>query len=149
MGAFLGFVYDIFRIFRREVPMSRLMTLLQDMLYWLVCTALMFCFFYVTNSGEIRGFVFFGAAAGGALYFFTVSRPFVRGTVFVIDLTKSFFVEVFRIVSWPVRLLLGLFRPRAEKSLKIQRNGGKITLLLEKKIIACRIKIRMESLSGG
>ncbi|MGE4485534.1 MAG: spore cortex biosynthesis protein YabQ [Oscillospiraceae bacterium] len=73
LGAAAGFLYDIFRTVRLETR-SSVVTVITDMLFWLICAALLFLFGMSAGEGKQRIFMTIFAFLGGALYFCTVSR---------------------------------------------------------------------------
>jgi spore cortex biosynthesis protein YabQ len=105
-GGLLGFWYDIFRIIRKSMKTGRVAAIVEDSLFWAVATAATFFFIFITNSGEIRFFIFIGAAIGAYLYFLTLSRPIVAVSVFVVNLVKTALAFIFRILVTPLLFLM-------------------------------------------
>ena len=79
MGAALGFLYDLFRIFRLIVPCGRGGLLLLDILFFLLCAAATFLFLLTDNAGGIRFFLLEGELLGAVVYLLTLSRLLMRG----------------------------------------------------------------------
>jgi len=88
-GAVLGLFYDFFRIFRRVVRHKTAATTIEDAIFWLVSTLLMFIFLLHRNFGEIRGFTFMGMALGAIIYFLTLSPKFTKFAVAVLRPLKK------------------------------------------------------------
>ncbi len=63
-GAVLCLLYDLFRLFRLSHKPSAPGIFLQDVLYFVLCGFLTYCFFIVRCSGEIRGYVLLGELLG-------------------------------------------------------------------------------------
>lgn len=78
VGAALGLLYDLFRIFRIIVPCSRLAVLLLDILFFILCTAATFLFLLLSNSGTVRFFILEGELLGAVLYALTLGIPLIR-----------------------------------------------------------------------
>ena len=53
-GFLLGILYDIFRTMRLIISKSVTFTVIMDILYFLLCSLLIFCFNLVADSGKIR-----------------------------------------------------------------------------------------------
>ena len=98
-GACLFFLYDIFRIFRRIVPHGNIWIALEDICYWLVCTAAVFVMLYQENDGMVRGFALGGIVLGMVCYYFLLSRLVIR-----------LHVAVLRAVLGVVHRVFGFFR---------------------------------------
>lgn len=98
-GFILGILYDVFRTLRMIISDSPMFTFFMDIMYFLLCTFLLFCFNLAVDSGKIRLYVLLGDVLGWMIYYFSfgeisvkVSNAavlFVRRTVSVVF--KPFF----------------------------------------------------------
>lgn len=102
-GAFMAFVYDVVRLFRRLIRHGRFAVDFEDILYWTACFGLSFTLLYYGNNGVIRFAAVLGAAVGMALYAVTVGRFFVRVSFFIIDKTVG---ALFRLIRRIVKSIL-------------------------------------------
>lgn len=82
-GVVLFLVYDVLRIFRRILPHGNLWIGIEDLLYWLVYTGVVFVMLYRENDGRVRGFILGGLAVGMLIYFSLLSRYVVRVNVLI------------------------------------------------------------------
>ena len=105
-GFVIGFVYDIFRILRKTIPHNHFMVQLEDILYWICVSLLMFYFMLHRNYGEIRLFSIAGAALGGVLYFLTLSLIIMKTSVAVIEFIKRILTFLLGPVKWFSGLML-------------------------------------------
>lgn len=78
MGAYITFVYDNLRVFRRVVPHGSLLISLEDLGFWVYCAAEVFVLMYHESNGMLRWFAVFGALVGMLVYKKLVSPFFVR-----------------------------------------------------------------------
>lgn len=76
LGAALGVVYDVFRVFRILFPPAAKKTPLavQDVLFWLIYGFCIFCYSTAVCGGSLRFFMLFGSLAGFALYILTIGN---------------------------------------------------------------------------
>ncbi len=74
IGAAIGLAYDVYRGLRRAAQSGRVATLLGDIIFWAAATILVFRGLVFGNGGELRLYVFVGAAAGLYLYFRMASQ---------------------------------------------------------------------------
>jgi len=110
-GFAIGFVYDLFRITRKTVRHNSVMVQLEDILYWLAVSLLMFYFMLDRNYGEIRFFSIAGAALGMVLYFYSLSVVVMKVSVAIIEFFKKVILTVVRILLAPVRWLIRMLMP--------------------------------------
>ena len=68
LGLASGLLYCFFCALRSVGKNGRLAVFLQDILFWLFEAVAAFCFLLLRCRGELRGYVFFGLAAGFALF---------------------------------------------------------------------------------
>jgi spore cortex biosynthesis protein YabQ len=104
LGAVSGAVFDVFRIIRRIVRHSDFLTQIEDLLYWLFVSVLIFYFILHHNSGEVRIYAIIGVFSGMCLYFLTLSRLVVKLSLFVIGIIKKIIAMTIRILLLPIRL---------------------------------------------
>ncbi len=63
-GIFLVWAYDLFRIFRKAVPHHILAVSIEDVLYWIVVSFIIFGMIFEKNNGALRGYSFVGILLG-------------------------------------------------------------------------------------
>lgn len=83
IGGALFLLYDILRIFRRIVPHGNFWIGMEDFVYWICCTAVVFVMLYRENDGMVRGFSIGGIVLGMLLYYLLLSRFVIRINVMV------------------------------------------------------------------
>lgn len=110
-GMAVAFVYDIFRITRKTIRTSNLITQLEDLIYWILAALLMFGVVYAINEGEIRGYVFLGIAIGAVLYGLLLSKPIMTVSLFIADILNRIIKFLVMILTFPGRLAVRLLRP--------------------------------------
>ena len=74
VGMGLFFLYDILRIFRRILPHGNIWIGVEDFLYWIIFTGVVFVLLYRENDGMVRGFAFGGLLVGMTCYYLLLSR---------------------------------------------------------------------------
>ena len=83
VGMGLFFIYDILRIFRRILPHGNIWIGVEDFLYWIIFTGVVFVLLYRENDGMVRGFAFGGLLVGMACYYLLLSRLIVHCQVWI------------------------------------------------------------------
>lgn len=126
-GAGLFFLYDILRIFRRIVPHGNIWIGVEDFIYWLVCTGVVFVMIYRENDGMVRGFALGGVILGMLLYFLLLSRFVVGVNVLVIKTVLGFLKKIcgfFLRPLWRVwKKIWGFFRKQLKKFFRAVKIG--------------------------
>lgn len=124
-GMVIALVYDMFRIFRKAVRTGSIMTFVQDILYWIIASVIMFVTIYCSNDGELRGFLFLGAFLGVILYAFAFSRAIMNSSLFIIRVVTRIIKFVSFLISYPFRIVIKLL---VMPSLKLIKKAVKSAL---------------------
>jgi len=84
IGLVTGFLFDIYRRIRNLISPGPYLTALGDLCFWLLIAAITFATLLTLSSGQVRGYVFLGIAAGLAFYMHFISS-FVIWVFVVLD----------------------------------------------------------------
>lgn len=135
-GAAIAFVYDIFRIFRRTIKTGNVATYAQDSLYWLVAAGIMFLTVYYSNDGQLRAYLFAGAAIGAVLYALLCSRIIMKSSLFIINIGARVIKAAVFLIAYPVRLLMRILnRPMKALFMGAKKGLSKIRCSNKSKIV--------------
>lgn len=107
-GISIGVVYDLFRVVRGRVKVSGLFTDIQDILFWVISTGIVFFVVFTTNNGKVRWYEFFGVILGMVFYFSALSRIFRRILNWILDIIVKIFFLCFKIVLTPLLFLYNI-----------------------------------------
>lgn len=125
-GAFLGLIYDFFRIIRclfgikygkilfkkiqsseseKKIskPMESILMGITDLMYFAAATVIMCIFIYFVNNGIVRWYIYFGAVTGFILYYFTVGRIVISFSSIIAYGIRRIFYVVFICLYEPIR----------------------------------------------
>ncbi|MDR2650248.1 MAG: spore cortex biosynthesis protein YabQ [Clostridiales bacterium] len=108
LGAVTGVAFDFFRIARITVKHPDFLTQIEDLLYWLFASVLIFYFILHRNSGEVRIYAIIGVFSGMCLYFISLSGVIIKTTIFIIDIIKKIIITTVNIIMFPFKLLINL-----------------------------------------
>ena len=137
VGAALGLLYDLFRIFRIIVPCSRLAVLLLDVLFFIMCTVVTFLFALLSNSGTVRFFILEGEVIGAVLYALTLGIPLMRLTRKLADRAK----RKLRVCGERLRPHVEQFGGRVGSGLKNQASKIKNLLRNQGNLLQIRLQV--------
>ena len=74
IGLVTGLLFDIYRRIRNLVSPGPYLTALGDLCFWCLISVITFTSLLAISSGQVRGYVFIGIAAGLAFYIHFISR---------------------------------------------------------------------------
>ena len=86
LGGVLCLVFDILRSIRKVKEFGKVAIFFQDILFFVFCALVTFCFLLATTAGELRGFVLVGMVLGAVFLRLTLSRFFVVALSFILNL---------------------------------------------------------------
>lgn len=101
-GAAIALIYDLFRILRKAVRTGGLFIYVEDLLYWLIVSIIMFLTIYYSNDGELRAFMFIGACIGVILYSLLLSRIVMSSSLFIIRIVSYPFILTIKVLKAPI-----------------------------------------------
>ena len=77
-GVAIGILFDIFRILRRTIKTSNIITYIEDVLFWILTGILILYNIWYFNNGEIRIYMFLGIIIGVLIYMSTLSNIIIK-----------------------------------------------------------------------
>ena len=125
-GVAIGILFDFFRILRRSIKTSNIVTYIQDILFWILTGIIVLYNIWYFNNGELRIFVFLGLILGILIYMATLSsiivKIFTRIMIFLINILKVPFKMIYKIIS---KIITGItiFFYKNTKKLKIKKGN--------------------------
>ncbi|WP_202710122.1 spore cortex biosynthesis protein YabQ [Sporosalibacterium faouarense] len=126
-GIIIGFIYDIYRIFRYFFKPKRVATFIEDLVFWIIVSVLSLLIIIFSNWGELRGYVFLGFILGALLYNRLLSKIVITILVKVITILWRGIKFILNIVFYPFKLLEGvLIEPYRKSRRKMQRGYSRL-----------------------
>ena len=102
VGAGLFLLYDILRIFRRIASHGNIWISVEDFVYWLICTGVVFVMLYWENDGMVRGFALIGLVFGMLIYYLLLSRYVISVNVRILKTVLGYIHKVLRFFFGPM-----------------------------------------------
>ena len=125
-GVAIGILFDFFRILRRSIKTSNIVTYIQDILFWILTGIIVLYNIWYFNNGELRIFVFLGLILGILIYMATLSsiivKIFTRIMIFLINILKVPFKMIYKIIS-KIITEITIFFYKNTKKLKIKKGN--------------------------
>ena len=87
IGLIIGFLFDFFRILLRTYKTPDFITIIEDIVFWLVSGIILLLGIFILNEGKIRAYLFLGLFLGIIVYTMIFSRGVVKiGTKILIGI---------------------------------------------------------------
>ncbi len=102
-GVAIGVLFDFFRILRRTIKTSNVITYVEDVLFWILTGLLVLYNIWYFNNGEIRIFMFLGIILGVLIYMSTLSN-------ILINVFSKILQTIIRILEVPIKTILKIFK---------------------------------------
>ncbi len=104
-GFFIGIMFDIYRIIRGFDTPGKLITIISDLLFWVLTGILIFLFFLYTNNAYLRYSTFVGLGLGLYIYFAVISRLFLNILKWIVYYIIKLFRVLFILIIYPIKLI--------------------------------------------
>ena len=125
-GIVIGILFDFFRILRRSIKTSNIVTYIQDILFWILAGIIVLYSIWYFNNGELRTYVFLGLIIGILIYMTTLSniivKIFTKFLVFLINVFKIPLKAIYLFISKIFTITTGFFN-KITKKLKIKKGN--------------------------
>ncbi|MGI6113256.1 MAG: spore cortex biosynthesis protein YabQ [Mahellales bacterium] len=115
-GGIVGMAFDIYRFFKIKWAFNKIITGFIDLLFCMAAALLFFYIIYHINYGQVRGYIIIGFIIGWVLYKLTISKPVVIILEFLYNIVCTIIRQIMRVVIWPIRPWLVLFKPKDNKT---------------------------------
>ena len=136
-GIIGGLVYDLYRAIRYNYKFSKLVTYIQDFLFWIFMTYIFFSILIRINWGEIRGYIIFGFIIGIIIYIITFTKFIYPLALKVVGLLKTIISSIIGLILWPFKYIKKKTNPTLKKfrklPIEIIRQGKKYRKLISSK----------------
>jgi spore cortex biosynthesis protein YabQ len=142
-GGVIRIIYDCLCIFRNVIKHKAFFIALEDILYWVVCSILIFKMMYQQNNGIIRGFSIVGMLIGMLLYHVALSELVVHFISKLLSKIKYVIGRTLSLIFRPFTFLLGIISKITGKILnKVKKGAYCVLKLLKKKKKSSKIPVK-------
>ncbi|MCB2294879.1 spore cortex biosynthesis protein YabQ [Clostridium algoriphilum] len=114
-GIITGVFFDVYRLIRGFENPNKILTIIQDLLFWTLTSIVVFIFLMYTNEGYINFYVYVCLIIGVYLYLRLISRVFIKLQYRSLKFNGRVVRIVWNVILYPVNLLL--------YKLKIKKKG--------------------------
>lgn len=114
-GLIAGMIYDVYRVFRYYSKPKKILSFIEDLIFWLIISLVFFFTLIKTTEGILRGYLFVGFILGIGIYFKLVSKYIFSLIKGIIQLILDLINEILKIIIFPIRKLKRLIKKRTSK----------------------------------
>ncbi|WP_250278973.1 spore cortex biosynthesis protein YabQ [[Clostridium] colinum] len=122
IGLILGFFYDLLKIFRKYIIHNNFIINIEDTIYWLFMSIIIFLISLYQNNGEIRIFFIIGIFTSMILYTFLISPIFLNISTKIINVLIKIILFIFRAISMPFLIIFNIILKPLKKLIYLLKN---------------------------
>ena len=122
-GIVIGILFDFFRIIRKVIKTSNLLTYIEDILFWIISGIIIIYTMYKVCDGQIRLFMIIGITLGAIFYILTFSKYLINISVYIAKRMKTriiFFISKIKKICLLCRKYI--FRPVFILCINLRKN---------------------------
>lgn len=141
-GIVIGFLYDIYRIYRSMLNFKKVITAIQDLLFWIAISIVAIFVLIYSNDGNVRGYSIMGFILGALVYNLLLSSIVVKTIKIFLNVIKRIFNDIYmglrkifnffykiviylwkkfyKIIVWPILLIKKIVKKPISKIQKIK-----------------------------
>lgn len=110
-GIGISIFFDIFRVLRKSIKTSNLITYIEDTIFWIIVGLFLIWEIFTISYGELRSYIFIGLLIGVVLYLATISKYFININVKILNFIKSIVLKIVSILKKIARFILKIIKP--------------------------------------
>lgn len=102
-GIIIGLLFDFFRILRKTIKTSDIITYIQDALFWILTGIIILYTTFTFNDGEIRIYMFIAILLGVICYITLISSYIIKINVKIVNIIKNIIIKIFSTIIVPFK----------------------------------------------
>ncbi|HAE92493.1 spore cortex biosynthesis protein YabQ [Tissierella praeacuta] len=118
-GLIAGFIYDIYKTVRYFSKPSKIVTYIEDILFWTIIASVFFFILIKINWGEIRGYIILGFIIGAFIYLKIFSKFIYPICIKVGRIVREIIKRIVYLVFYPIKFFKSKSLPTVRKMKKI------------------------------
>lgn len=105
-GILTAFLFDLFRIKRKTIKTSAFMVYVEDLIFWILATIIVFLIAHFFNNGELRSYIFIGTLVGVSIYICLFSRVITTAVLKIIQMITVSVLFIYKLFIYPIRIII-------------------------------------------
>lgn len=110
-GMVIGIFFDTFRVLRKTMKTSNLITYIEDTIFWIIVGLFLIWEIFTISYGELRSYIFIGLLMGLVIYMLSVSKYFIKINVKIMTYVKKIILKILNILKKIYNFLIKIFKP--------------------------------------
>lgn len=110
-GMAISIFFDIFRVLRKTIRTSNIVTYLEDAIFWIVVGIFLIWEIFTVSYGELRSYIFIGLLIGFAFYMLTLSKHFININVKILNKIKRIVLAIINVIKNIFQFIVKIIRP--------------------------------------
>ena len=132
-GIGISIFFDIFRVLRKSIKTSNLITYIEDAIFWIIVGLFFIWEIFTISYGELRSYIFIGLLIGVVLYLATISKYFIKINVKILNFLKSILLKIVSVFKKMTRFILKIINKKDNiKTDKIKKKRRILHFFVEK-----------------
>lgn len=103
-GIVTGVLFDLYRVFR-GFNTNKIIMIIEDILFWILCSILIFVFLLYTNYAFVTPYVYLSIVIGILFYLKVMSRSFLKVEYGLIRNISQGLRVMFKYISYPFKIV--------------------------------------------
>jgi len=105
LGILIAFIFDFFRVLRKTIKTSNVMTYFEDILFFIIVGILYIKSIIILAYGDIRLYIFVASILGIIFYILTIGNLCAIIFKVILDFLKKFILCFIRILKIPLKIV--------------------------------------------
>lgn len=117
-GIITGIFYDIYRIIRGSKDINKIISFIEDTLFWILSGIFIFIFLLITDNAYIGAYVYLNIFIGVYIYLKLISSKFLLSQHKLFNVIGKFMRITINLILYPFEFIIYLIRSKNRKNLK-------------------------------
>ncbi len=110
-GIAISILFDVFRVLRKSIKTSNLITYVEDAVFWVIVGAFLIWEIFTISYGELRSYMFIGLLLGIVGYLLTLSKFFIKVNVKILNIVKSCILKIIYFFKHTLNFIGKIIKP--------------------------------------
>lgn len=115
-GIITGVLFDLYRLARGFNNSNKIITFIEDILFWIFTAVVVFIFLLYTNYAYVGMYLYMWIAIGIYLYMKLASKTFINSQYKLLKFLGKFFRITINTILYPFQLLLYLIKGKNKRN---------------------------------
>lgn len=129
-GLAIGLLFDIFRLSRKLIETKDIITYIEDIVFWFLVGVIVLMTIYLSNRGQIRGYVFLAIVIGVVFYFMVFSNLIMKALNTIVKTMIDIIGTVIKLATDPLKIIIKVLYYPIKYLYNKTANLGKISVKL-------------------